>query len=614
MNLLTIKNMSKSYTNRILFDNIDFSINDNDRIGVIGINGTGKSTLLKIVAGIDTPDSGSVVKGNNVHIRYLSQNPEFEPGTTIFDYVIKANTTKDNQWTIEGDAKNILNKLGFENYDTKVDNLSGGERKRVALAGTLLSSADILILDEPTNHLDRWMTQWLEDYLKKYKGCLLMVTHDRYFLDRVTNRILEIDRAKVYSYQTNYEGFLELKAMREEMANSSEQKRQNILRRELEWIKRGAKARSTKQKARIERFNELMESAQVKQAQSAKLSSVYSRMGKKTIELNNLTINYGDRCLINNFSYIFLRDEAVAFVGKNGCGKSTLMKLITGMLTPDSGSVDIGETIKIGYFAQENQELDNNQRVIDCIKDVAEYVMTPEGSVSASVMLERFLFDVNLQYSLVGKLSGGEKRRLYLIKVLMSAPNVLILDEPTNDLDIQTLSILEDYLEQFDGIVIIVSHDRYFLDRTADRVFVFDGNGNIEEEVHKDVDEILNDNAAKAIKSKGSMAAAKNDKNTSNVKDENNKANKQVSWDKGPRTLKFSYSEQKEFDSIEDDIAALEDKIAFLNEEMVKNSTSFSKLNELGKQKEEAEALLDKKMERWEYLTELAEKIQAAKK
>lgn len=607
MNLLTIKDMCKAYTDKKLFDHVDFSINENEKIGVIGINGTGKSTLLKIAAGLDTPDEGSVVKGNNVHIRYLPQNPEFTPGSTIYEYVIKANTTHENEWTIEGDAKTILGKLGFTEFNTVVDKLSGGEKKRVALAGALLARADILILDEPTNHLDRWMTQWLESYLKTYKGAILMVTHDRYFLDRVSNRILEIDRGKVYSYQTNYEGFLELKAQKEAMADSTEQKRQNIMRRELEWIKRGAKARSTKQQARIDRFKDMKEaSAQAaasRKTESAQLSSVYTRMGKKTIELRNISKSFDGRTLINDFSYIFLRDEAVAFVGKNGCGKSTLMKIITGMEKPDTGEVEIGDTICIGYFAQENGELDPNQRVIDCIKDVAEYVQTPEGSVSASLMLERFLFDSTLQYSLIGKLSGGEKRRLYLIKVLMSAPNVLILDEPTNDLDIQTLSILEDYLESFAGITIIVSHDRYFLDRAADRIFVFDDCGNITEEVHQEADEILAKMAAAPAAGMGQGAANKaSEKNT------------KATWNKGERALKFSYMEQKEYDTIEDDIAALEEKLEKLDEDMVKFATDFVKLNELGKEKEAAQNKLDEKYARWEYLTELAEKIEASKK
>lgn len=595
MNLLTINKMSKAYTDKILFDKVDFSINENEKIGVIGINGTGKSTLLKIVSGTDTPDEGSVIMGNNVHIRYLSQNPSFVPGTTIFEYVIKANTTEDNRWTIEGDAKRILNKLGFDDYGTVVDNLSGGEKKRVALAATLLAGAQILILDEPTNHLDRAMTQWLEEYLGSYKGALLMVTHDRYFLDRVCNRILEIDRGKVYNYQTNYEGFLELKASREAMAESSEAKRQNILRRELEWIKRGAQARSTKQKARIERFNELNQTKAPVKAESAKLSSVYTRMGKQTIELENVSKSYEGRTVVDDFSYIFLKNETVAFVGHNGCGKSTLMKMISGIIAPDSGTITIGETIKIGYFSQENEALNPNERVIDCIRDVAEFVQTEQGSISASLMLERFLFDSTLQYSLIGKLSGGEKRRLYLIKVLMSSPNVLILDEPTNDLDIQTLSILEDYIENFEGIVIVVSHDRYFLDRVADRIFVFDEGGRISEDVHNHAEDIISNMADIRQKTPAIKEAAKN------------------TWDKGERTLKFTYKEQKEFETIEDDIDELESLIADCDAKMLECTTDFVKLNELGKKKEEAEMLLEQKMERWEYLTSLAEKIEADK-
>lgn len=519
------------------------------------------------------------------------------------------NKNSENEWTIEGDAKTILNKMGFDNYDLKVDSLSGGEKKRVALCAVLLAKADILILDEPTNHLDRWMINYLEDYLKKYKGSLVMVTHDRYFLDRVCNRIVEIDRRKLYSYETNYEGFLELKAAREDSMESSYLKRKNILRRELEWIKRGAKARSTKQKARIDRYEQLKNTEYERMAQSSELTSVYTRMGKKTIELEHVTKVYDGKMVVNDFTYIFLKGESVAFVGHNGCGKSTLMRLITGNETPDFGTVTIGDTITIGYFSQESTEMDPEERVIDYIKDVAEYVQTPEGSVSASVMLERFLFDATLQYSKIGVLSGGERRRLYLIRILMSAPNVLILDEPTNDLDIQTLSILEDYIDNFQGITIMVSHDRYFLDRAADRVFVFDDNGVITEDVYNDVDAILDSTTGN---SKGAVAEKSADKSSKGSVSE--KTNEKTTWDKGEKALKFTYAEAKEYDTIESDIEKIETRLSAIEDEMVKNATDFVKLRDLTNEKEKLTADLDYKMERWEYLILLAEKIEESKK
>ncbi len=597
MNLLTIKNLTKAYTNKVLFDDVDFAVNENEKIGIVGINGTGKSSLLKIIAGLEKPDEGSYVKGSNVHISYLPQNPEFESGVTIFDYVVTANRRKDNEWTIEGDASKILNQLGFEDATLKCDSLSGGQKKRVALAAVLLQNTDILILDEPTNHLDRWMTEYLEEQLKNYRGAIVMVTHDRYFLDHVCNRIAEIDRGKLYNYQTNYAGFLELKTEREEMADASEKKRKNIMRRELEWIRRGAQARSTKQKARIQRYEDMKNIKNEKAATSAEFTSVYTRMGKKTVKLSNISKSYEGKTVISDFTHIFLRGESVAFVGHNGCGKSTLMKIITGNEQPDTGSVEIGDTIKIGYFSQENTELDENQRVIDYIKDVAEYVPTTEGPISASVMLDRFLFNPTLQYAKIGTLSGGERRRLYLIRVLMGAPNVLILDEPTNDLDIQTLSILEDYVEQFDGIVILVSHDRYFLDRTADRIFVFDEFGGIKENVVDDAAQILAETAEMSKPDVGNSKASKEKK----------------TWDKGKKALKFSYNEQREFETIEDDIAELEEKIDHLEQDILKSATDFVKLNELNKEKEEMEAQLEEKMERWEYLTDLAERIEQEK-
>ncbi len=601
MNLLTINGMSKVYMERKLFDEVDFSINEGNKIGIIGINGTGKSTLLKIIAGVEQPDSGTVIKGNKVHITYLSQNPEFKEGTTIYDYVISANTTEENKWTVEGEAKSILNRLGFTDYDQKTDYLSGGQKKRVALAAALMAKSDILILDEPTNHIDSEMAGFLEEYLKKYKGALVMVTHDRYFLDRVVNKIVEIDRGKLYTYEENYGGFLKLKAEREEMAASSEKKRLNILRNELEWIRRGARARSTKQKARIERYENLKNQKYVKEDGAVEISSAASRMGKKTIELNEISKSYGNEILIKDFTHIFLKGETVAFIGKNGCGKSTLIKIINGIVQPDSGSVDIGETIKIGYFSQENEYMDESLRVIDYIREGAEFIQTADGMVSASIMLERFLFSAPMQYGIIGKLSGGEKRRLYLLRVLMEAPNVLILDEPTNDLDIKTMTILEDYLDGFNGIVITVSHDRYFIDRVADRLFVFGEGGRITERVLFDKETLFSDMITETspVKSSSEPKDKKTDKN---------------SWKSGKeKSLKMSYKEQKEYESIDDDIAKLQEKLEFIESEMGRYATDFIKLNELVKEKETTEIELEEKMERWMYLNDLQTKIEEQK-
>lgn len=474
MNLLTIKNFSKAITDKVLFNDTDFSINEGEKIGVVGVNGTGKSTLLKIISGIVETDEGEVVKANKTKIKYLPQNPEFPEGITIYDYVISLNKNEHNSWNVEGEAKNILNILGFDDYGRAVDKLSGGQRKRVALAATLLSDCDILVLDEPTNHLDSYMSAWLEAYLKKSKAALVMVTHDRYFLDRVCNGIAEIDNGKIYRYTGGYEKFLEEKTLREDMAQASERKRQSILRVELEWIQRGARARSTKQKAHIQRYEALRDMEAPREAEKLHMGSVYSRLGNKTIELKDISKKYGDLTLIKDFSYIFLSNDRIGIVGENGCGKSTLLKIIMGEVTPDSGTVDIGQTVKIGYFSQENEYLPENMKVVNYIRDTAEFVQTADGQISAVKMLERFLFNSTLQYQMISKLSGGEKRRLYLLKILMEAPNVLILDEPTNDLDIATMMVLEDYLDSFSGIVISVSHDRYFLNRMANRIFAYE--------------------------------------------------------------------------------------------------------------------------------------------
>ena len=591
--------MTKAHTDKVLFEDADFSIQDTDKIGIIGINGTGKSTLLRILAGLDETDEGEVIKGNGIVIHYLPQNPVFPKDTTLLDYVIAKNRTKENAWTVEGDVKSILNKLGFMDYNVMVDTLSGGQRKKAAIAAAIAEPCDILIMDEPTNHLNPDMILWLEEYLKTFRGAFVMVTHDRYFLDRVCNRIVEIDKGKLYGYQTNYEGYLELKAAREEMALATERKRQSILRMELEWIKRGARARSTKQKARIERYEELRDAKGPETDGKVEISAASSRLGKQIIEVENLAKMYDGRTLFTDFSYIFLKDDRVGFVGENGCGKTTLMKMLALQSEPDTGSILIGQTVKIGYFSQESESLDDNMRVIDYIRETAEYVRTPEGSISATMMLERFLFDSTLQYSLIGKLSGGEKRRLYLLKVLMEAPNVLILDEPTNDLDIQTLAVLEDYLDNFQGVVITVSHDRYFLDRIVRRIFAFE-NGRITQ---------YEGGYSDYLEKSGAVPSADRVKKETGPKGTTGKKFKKEHEEK----LKFTYKEQKEYETIEDEIAELEARNESLEAEILKCATDFVKLNELSKEKEETEKLLEEKYDRYVYLTDLAERIEAQK-
>ena len=479
MNVLNIEHVSKTFGEKTIFDDVSYGIHEGDKIGIIGINGTGKTTLLKIIAGLEEPDEGQVIRQNGLRVTYLPQNPEFPKDAAVLSYVIEGK--RQQEWNTESEAKSVLNKLDIIDHDAKIDTLSGGQRKRVALARTLINPADVLILDEPTNHIDNEMALWLEDYLNKFKGVIIMVTHDRYFLDRVTNRILEISHGKLYSYIANYSKFLEMKAQREEMELATERKRQSILRMEIEWAKRGCRARTTKQKARLERLEALKNGVAPTKDASVELESIGTRMGKKTIELHHISKSYGDNVIIRDFDYIVLKNQRLGIIGPNGCGKSTLMKLITGIIEPDEGEIEIGDTIRIGYFAQEAEDMDTNQRAIDYIRDIAEYVPTKDGRITASQMLERFLFDGNLQYTPISKLSGGEKRRLYLCKVLMEAPNVLIMDEPTNDLDIPTLTILEDYLDSFNGIVIAVSHDRYFLDNLVDRIFAFEGNGYLQQ-------------------------------------------------------------------------------------------------------------------------------------
>lgn len=597
MNLLTIKNMTKAHTDKVLFANADFSINEGEKIGVIGINGTGKSTLLRILAGEEEMDAGSFAKGNHVVIRYLPQNPEYVPGTTVYDYVVTANATEENRWSIEGEAKTILNKLGFAQYDMPVDTLSGGQRKKAALAAALLTRCDILLLDEPTNHLDHEMTEWLESYLRQYRGALVMVTHDRYFLDLVCNRIVEIDRTALYNYDTDYEGYLALKAEREQMAEATWQKHQNILRKEIAWMQRGARARSTKQKAHIARYEALASEEKLAENRQIVLNGLSSHLGKKTMHLEKISKSYGDRTLFSDFTYTFLRTDRVGIVGPNGCGKSTVLKIMMELLLPDSGYVEKGETLKIGYFSQENEMLDGNQRVIDYIRDTAEYLETADGIVSASQMAEQFLFDGTLQYSKIEKLSGGEKRRLYLLKVLLEAPNMLILDEPTNDLDITTLQILEDYLDRFAGILVVVSHDRYFLDRVADRLFAFE-NGQLRqfEGTYTEYYNLRKAETEKQLtKENGGKPKEKAVRRTREAK------------------IKFTYQEERDYAAIEAEIAALEEKIEQLDSEMERFGTDFIKLRELTEQRKAADRELEEKMERYIYLEEKKEQIEREK-
>lgn len=595
MNLLTMTGLSKSYTDKVLLDNTDFSINEGDKVGVIGINGTGKSTLLKIIAGVENEDAGSITMESRTHVKYLPQNPVFEPDISIYDYVITRNKTEVNEWTIEGDAKSVLNCLGFSDYDVITDHLSGGQRKRVALAAALMSDCELLVLDEPTNHLDSDTIEWLEDYLIKRKGSLVMVTHDRYFLDRVSNRIIEIDKGKIYTYQTNYSGYLEAKLQREEIALATERKAKSLLRTELEWMSRGARARSTKQKAHIERVENLVNREKIETGVNLELSSMSSRMGRTTIELNKVSKGFGDKLLFRNFTYIFLKNDRIGFVGKNGCGKSTLMKLITGNLSPDSGEVIIGETIKIAYFSQENEYMNESLRVIDYINETAENIRTADGLVSSTKMLERFLFDSTLQYQKIERLSGGEKRRLYLLKILMEAPNVLVLDEPTNDLDINTLTVLESYLDSFAGIVIAVSHDRYFLDRIVNRIFAF------EKDVH-------------IAQYEGNYSDYLN----ARPEPDNEMDSVYKSTDQKPKTervrekkLKMTYNEQRDYDNIESEIGEIEEHISSLDEDILKAAADYTKLSELTREKEEYEEKLQEKMDRWMYLEDLQAKIDA---
>lgn len=611
MSVINVEHISKLYGDKMILEDLSCSVDEGDKIGIIGINGTGKSTLLRIIAGEEEADEGKIIFSNGMTIGWMGQNPEFDEESSILKYVCEGKKIEDD-YGYESDAKAMLTVLELENFDEKIKNLSGGQKKRAALCKVLLQKPDILILDEPTNHLDNKMSDWLENYLKSFRGVLLMVTHDRYFLDKVTNHIWEVEGGKVYYYDENYSGYLERKAEREERELASERKRQSILRSEVKWVMRGARARSTKQKARLERFEQLKAMDSPKTAKQVEMGSVGTRLGKKTIELYDISKAYGDKVLFKHFSYIFKRFERIGFVGHNGCGKSTLMKILADLEQADSGVIEWGETIKIGYFAQECEVMDERERVIDYIKDAAEYVRTSEGLVSASKMLERFLFSSDMQYTPIAKISGGERRRLYLLKVLMQSPNVLILDEPTNDLDIATLRVLEDFLDEFAGIVITVSHDRYFLDRTVDRIAAFE-NGNIVvyEGDYTEYQEKSGRIEADSIDSVDSGSGLHIKK--SNEKKKEGREQWLASKNK-EKKLKFSYKEQKEFETIDEDIEKLEEKIAELEEQISKCASDFIKLNELMQEKEKTEAELSDKMERWVYLNDLAEKIEAQKR
>lgn len=606
MNVLNVENVSKVYGDKVLLDQVCLGINEGDKLGVIGVNGCGKSTFLKMIAGISGVDSGNIIKRNQSSIAYLAQTMEFSMDDTVMSYVTKDKVSSNPNWNIEAEAKTILNRLHIYDPEGRLATMSGGEQKRVALARTLLAPADILVLDEPTNHLDSGMVRWLEEYLIKYKGILIMVTHDRYFLDRVTNKIVEIDKGKLYTYEANYSGFLELKQARMEQEAASYRKVQSVLRTEIEWVRRGAQARSTKQKARLERFQEMQTMKAPEQDKQVEMDSVASRMGKKTLEIDHISKSYGDKKIISDFTYYTIRNERIGIIGENGCGKTTLLRIILGLEPADSGTVTIGETIKIGYFSQMVEDMNPEERVIDYVKNVAEYIRTSKGTTTASQMCERFLFGPETQYNPIGKLSGGERRRLYLLKVLMGAPNVLILDEPTNDLDITTLAILEDYLDAFEGIVITVSHDRYFLDRVVNRIFAFEGNGIITQYEGGYTD--YYEKALASGKLLDSMAAPV--KGT----DREKKPDSRSTWKNNrEEKIKFTYKEQREYETIDADIAELEEKIAAIDVAMGEAVSDYNKLTELSTEKEELEQQLEEKMDRWVYLNDLAERIENAK-
>ena len=613
MNIINIEHISKLFGDKLIFEDASFGIQEGDKIGIVGINGTGKTTLLKMVEGLEEPDEGQIIRQNNLKIAYLKQNPDFPDGATVAEYALS--DSPDVNWKVQSN----LMELGVNEPEMLLEHLSGGQRRKVAMAKLLASDFDVLLLDEPTNHLDGAMIAWLEGYLRSYRGTILMVTHDRYFLDQVTNRILEISRGKCYGYDSDYSGFLELKAAREEMELATERKRQSILRMELEWAKRGCRARTTKQRARLERLEDLKKMSTPVKDGVVELESVEARMGKKTIELHHVSKSFGNKKILEDYSYIALKNQRLGIIGPNGSGKSTIIKMLAGLVEPDSGEIQVGETIKIGYFAQEEQHMNDNIRVIDYVKDIAEYITTKDGKISASQMLEQFLFTPDMQYAPIGKLSGGEKRRLYLLGVLAQSINLLLIDEPGNNLDIPTMTILEDYLNSFPGIVITVSHDRYFLDNIADRILELDGNGHItqyeggytdyleakkREQAGMDVGS-SNNGSIKGSQSKNTASQSEEKK----VDGKNWKQTQQVQ-----QKLKFSYREQKEYETIDEDIAKLEAAIEKLEADMMKNATNSVKLAEIIREKEKKEAELEEKMDRWVYLNDLAEQIEAEKK
>jgi ABC transport system ATP-binding/permease protein len=591
--ILTAEQLNKSYVERPLLKDVSLTISEGDKIGIIGVNGTGKSTFLKIIAGVELPDSGKITAAGGMHIGYLPQNPVFEKHSSVWEQVL-ANAAEGKTEVQEYECKAILTKLGITDFEKDVNLLSGGQKKRVAMAAALAGKVDLLILDEPTNHIDNEMVCWLENYLARYNGAILMVTHDRYFLEKVTNRIVELQDGVITAYPANYSKYLELKAQREDMVAASERKRQTLLRKELAWIQRGARARSTKAQFRVNRYEELSSQNAPEEQQKLQLSSISSRLGKKIIEIDGISKSYAGRVLFHDFSYNLMRDDRLGLIGPNGCGKSTLLKILVGLITPDTGTVSVGETVKIGYFSQESEEMDTSLRVIDYITSIAEQIATPEGMLTASQMLEKFLFPSDLQYTTIGRLSGGERRRLFLLKILVEAPNVLFLDEPTNDLDIQTLTILEDYLEGFAGAVIAVSHDRYFLDKMAGHLFAFQPDGTLAQYL-------------------GGYSAYM-EKRTEEIKEPVQESEATSDRPKGYRQkstkLKFTFKEQREFDKIDSVIEGLEQKVSSVQTEIESQTSNFEALQELLHQKEELEKELAEKTDRWVYLNDLAEQIE----
>ena len=588
--LLSAEHLSINFGMKQLLTDVNFYLNEGDKVGIIGINGTGKSTFLKVLAGAVDADEGRITRNPNVQVSYLSQNPEMDNNATVLEQVFLHFPAEFRELN-EYEAKSMLTKLGLTDFSQKVGTLSGGQRKRVALVAALVHPADILVLDEPTNHLDSQMVAWLEDWLRAFRGGLVMVTHDRYFLEHVCNHITELYRAKLYHYEANYSKYLELKELRTEMVEASERKRQSILRVEREWIMRGCKARTTKSKDRIERYENLLNQDAPETEEVLQMTAASSRLGRKIIELHSVSKSFDNRPIINQFSYNLLRTDRIGIVGHNGAGKSTLLHLAAGELLPDTGSVEMGTTVKIGHFSQEGRELDLSMRVYDFIHEIARELHTAEGTFTAKQMMERFLFPSDLQSVPIGKLSGGERRRLYLLSVLMEAPNVLLLDEPTNDLDVMTLSILEDYLQTFPGPVLTVSHDRFFLDKLADTIFEVTGDGRVE---------IFTGNWTDWMQKR-------------QQEDMPAKAEKPKPVQERPREkkLKFSFKEQREFDTIDGDIANLEAQIAENQKAQMAAGSDYAKLQELSDQLAELETQLEYKTERWMYLTELKEKIDA---